>query len=550
MICRESDDRCVYCLEHDDCEVGEFCSEEGDCQQVSCESHEDCPDSTFCISGLCAPAPDCEDDAFEEDDTLRTAGTAGTGTHTGYVACPFDGDYFQIIADGEHSLTIIVTSEDENADLNLTLYNTVDVLFAQQTEGGDRVSIITNIDNTGVYTLSVYQGESYLQGVAYSIYVEIGPTVVLPSPVCQEDDFEPNNEIGEETTLFDGRWTGISICPDDKDLFVFSAESGELLEVCVTPEESRGVSLDLMLQTSAGEILSSGTGDESFCLEEDLVLSDDYIAWVTASEPGEETSYHLIVDIRPGCRIYDDEYDQNDLNNALPDEGEPPLEVLELEDLPAALHLCPGDSDYWPVPLSLGDQLEATATIGAEGGDLQMSLLRPTGTVRMASTGTDEVEQIDYTAEESGTYFLRVYGEGDAMGPYTFDYWTAGACDDDLLEHNDYPDEASFVSVFDSPLSLVRCAGDDDYFSLQVEGESGGALLSVRLDNVDTAPGLPLELEVLLPDGEIILGSGVDVEREITIEIGEEGPLDLLIRVYGEAPAQGEYSLLIELGAS
>jgi hypothetical protein len=59
-----------------------------------------------------------------------------------------------------------------------------------------------------------------------------------------------------------------------------------------------------------------------------------------------------------------------------------------------------------------------------------------------------------------------------------------------------------------------------------------------------------LELEVLLPDGEIILGSGVDVEREITIEIGEEGPLDLLIRVYGEAPAQGEYSLLIELGAS
>jgi hypothetical protein len=73
----------------------------------------------FQVSGACAPPPLCNDDGFEQNDTIAQAVPVDLGTTTSAVACAGNDDYFAVKAAGA-SVTATVTF-DSNALLEVAL---------------------------------------------------------------------------------------------------------------------------------------------------------------------------------------------------------------------------------------------------------------------------------------------------------------------------------------------------------------------------------------------------------------------------------------------
>lgn len=544
LICRESDDTCVECFGDNDCDaLVQFCADDGFCANEACDVHADCPEGTFCIEEACRRPPECEDDSFEEDDAWPDGIRIPEGEHSGYVSCPYDDDFHPFVASGDRSMTVELEFDRELGNLDFEVLNTVGVTFGRADSEGEGESLTLNLYKTGEYSIRVYQPDGGTQGIPYTLRVSTGQSVEVAPDECLADGFEPNDTQATATRLFTGRWTGPTVCAGDQDYYLLPALAGELYRVCLTPSELFGVPLGLEVLDHEGVPLLEGAGMAHFCVEEDLLFGDDYVTHVFGLEPDAESPYHLELYVEPGCRLYDDEYDQEGLNNRLPREGEPPLVMLD-EDTPYDLRVCPNNPDYWPVPLLRRDVLVANISYDHTEGDLQMRLLRPSGTVILSSTGTGDSETINYQAELDGTHYLRVYGEGEDSGEYTFLYSVTKWCQVDALEDNDAAGEAAAVALGDTT-SLWRCAGDDDFFSYTIPADVVPTALEVRIDYA--AGDGTLELEVTPPGGEAVAGAAETGARVARLDAGLTAGGEYLIRVYGAEQAQNTYTLNVAL---
>jgi hypothetical protein len=544
LLCREHDDTCVECFGDNDCDrLTQFCAPDGFCANDACEHHGQCPRDTFCIDETCQRPPPCDDDGVEDNDFWPEGTLISEGEHTGYVACPYDDDFHPIVVSGDRSLTVELLFEHAVGNLDLDVLNTVGVTFARAASETDHEILTVNTFKTGIYSLRVYQPDGGTQGVPYSLRVATGPPVPVAPDECLEDGFEPNDTRGEATRLFTGRWTGPTICAGDQDHYLLPALAGELYRVCVTPSPLFGVALGLRLLDDDGVPVLEGSGLARFCVEEDLLVGGDYVTHVFGLSPTDEAAYHLELYVAPGCRLFDDEYDQAGLNNRLPGPDDPPLVMLE-PDRPHELRICPNNPDYWPVPLWRRDLVTASIAFVHADGDLQMRLLRPSGTVILSSTGIGDRETIHYQAETDGTHYVRVYGEAGAMGAYTYEYSVTRWCQVDAYEDNDTPGTAAPVALGVTE-GLWRCAGDDDWFSVAIPAGTEPTALEVRLEY--PAGNGTLELEVVPPGGEPVAGT-VDVgARFVRLESDLTTAAPYLVRVYGAETAQNTYSLEITL---
>ncbi len=544
LQCRESDDQCVECFETDECGTSQTCTEDGFCLEDSCEVHEQCEEGTFCINEFCEAPPECEDDEFEDNDEYDDGGLLAEGVYTDIVSCPYDEDFFKVVADANHSLTVTVDFLHEDGNVELEIFNTVGVLFARRISSDDDESITVNIGTTGVYTIRIWQ-DAGTQGVDYSLTMETGQPVEVAADLCVPDAFEPNEDVESATEIFSGRWTGMSICEDDSDYYDIPAQPGEIIEVCVTPSELYDKTLGLEVLAEGEGVILTAAGRTEFCVDEDLSLGTAFYAHVFSTADGDETPYHVTFDVRPGCRIYDDAYDQAGTHDRMPRDGEDPL--APLEELPAELRVCPSDSDYWPVDLLWRDQLSANITFVHDDGDLQLKLHRPNGSARLGSSGRTDTEVIEYQAEESGTYFLRVYGEADAMGPYTIDYSVTAYCEEDEHEDNDDSDSAAELAIGDH-VDLWLCNEDDDFFKFSV-ADDAEAELTVAL-SFEASQGI-LSLSVAPPGGDFVEAEGSGGEWAVVVWPAPRfkgGTQILTIKVDGADGTENTYDLSIALG--
>jgi hypothetical protein len=423
LQCRESDDRCVSCLAHEECELGQSCTAEGVCAEDPCDGHDSCVEGTYCIDGLCRLPDPCDDDELEENDELEAANELPVGTVDDLVACPFDDDYYQLVVDAGRSMTVALDVPDESAALDVEIFNTVGVLFGRREDVTGSDSVTVNVGaTTGRYTVRVSHTGDTVEATPYTMTLASGPEIVVAPDLCVPDSFEPNDDSASAFELFDGRWTGLTVCADESDYYRVRAEGGELLTACLAPDPLRGETLGLEVLFASGEVLLSDAGAEAFCLENDLLQGDDYRIHVFATTDGAETPYHLTLTVDEGCRLFEDDLDIRDKNDFIPLEGEDPLEVVPESALPAEFRVCPGDSDYFPIELVAGERLTASIDFVHADGNLDLRLHRPNGTVVLASAGSGDRESFTHEALETGTYYLRVYGVGRAKGAYTLDY--------------------------------------------------------------------------------------------------------------------------------
>ena len=546
LQCREEDDQCVVCMSTDECALAESCNEDGNCQPDHCEVHDDCPEGTFCISTECLPPPDCTDDSWESNNEYDDGNLLAEGVYTGMVSCPYDDDYYQVVADDNHSLTVALTFSHDQGDVQLELFNTVGVLFARRITDTDDESVTVNVGKTGVYTVRVWQ-DAGTEGVDYDLDISVGTVVEVAPDLCVDDAFEPNEDVDNATAIFSGRWTGMSVCDSDEDFYDLPAEPGEQVEICVTPSELADVRLGVELIATGEGVIQSNAGGTTFCVEDDLVAGTAFYARIFAPATGEETPYHVTFDITEGCRLFDDSYDQDGLNDHIPFGDDPPLVVLQGEDLPAELRLCPEDSDYWPVEMLWRDTLSAAIDFVHEDGDLQMKLHRPDGTVRLGSSGRTDREAIEFQAETSGIYYLNVYGDGEDMGAYTFDYTVEAYCEEDDNEPNDTAGDAVALAE-GTTTDLWLCNENVDYFSFAIPTGTDAAVLTISIDFDDD--GGTLSLEATPPGAEATSGTpsagGAEVVfSDADVVVGDDQLY--VVRVSGDALVENEYSLTIDV---
>ena len=412
----------------------------------------------------------------------------------------------------------------------------------------DNESIAVNVGKTGVYTVRIWQ-EAGTRGVDYELNMQTGATVEVEPDLCVDDAFEPNNVEEDATEIFSGRWTGMSVCDGDEDYYEIPASPGEMIEVCVTPSELYDVPLGLEVIASGEGVLLLGAGRTMFCVDEDLTEGERFYARVFASTDGDETPYYITFDVDPGCSLFDDTWDQAGLNDRIPREGDDPLDQLDAEELPVELRVCPGDSDFWPVPLMLRDTLTATTDFVHDDGDLQLKLYRPNGTVRLGSSGRTDQESFEYQAESTGTYYLRIYGEGEDMGAYTLDYLVERFCEEDDNEENDGRDAAVPIAAGDTP-GLWRCVDDDDYFKFAIPTGTLAQELTITL-SFEASEG-DLTLAVSKPGSETwVDGTGDSGSPAVTFS----APDDIIVgdaqyyvlRVSAAEGIENTYSLNVTL---
>lgn len=203
-----------------------------------------------------------------------------------------------------------------------------------------------------------------------------------------------------------------------------------------------------------------------------------------------------------------------------------------------SLTLCDGQQDFFAFALSQGDIVQVVVEADPlAAGSFTTTLLDPLG--RAVARG-DLV--VSGQADSDGRYAVRIQSR-DVQQKYALRFQiakVAGSCENDGFEPNDTAAQATRLA----PPGLDRlaiCAGDNDWFALDVPADRGARL---RVEHAAAAGDL--ELFVYTPDGTTLLGSSttaLDVE-EVSIEASQAAGRRLLVRVAGASTrTENQYSL-------
>lgn len=205
---------------------------------------------------------------------------------------------------------------------------------------------------------------------------------------------------------------------------------------------------------------------------------------------------------------------------------------------------CGGDDDWFSLEAQTGCQVEARVRFDPRGGDLDLSLYGPDGTLVGASNTAGASEIVSVSASGPGAYSARVRGGQSVKTTYRVRLTATCASElscpaDDAFEENDAEDAARGVSQ-GSPAIGIVCPDDSDWFSFQTPA---GCAAVAELDFVHSAEG-DLDLRFQRPDGSEGGRSLSVSDDERAVEGGSaDGPL--LLRVYGVGADTNTYRLTV-----
>jgi hypothetical protein len=202
------------------------------------------------------------------------------------------------------------------------------------------------------------------------------------------------------------------------------------------------------------------------------------------------------------------------------------------------LTLCPNDIDYFGLSLARGDQLGVNIDADPFSENTFSTVVKdPSG--RVLASGK---LLTSYVAAVPQKYYVAI-STTDPYQPYdvTFLLSRGTPCDDDSLEPNDFPNQATMVNSA-TQLDGAICPQDTDWFSFNVPAGKGA---QVSLINYDASKGL---LRLCLFDGATELGCSDDpmpVVSATATDVG--GHQGVLARVVGSTDrvANG-YTLKVE----
>ncbi len=386
---------------------------------------------------------------------------------------------------------------------------------------------------------------------------------VCLNPVCQEDRFEPNNRINENTVfLREGVSTGLRLCGGEADLFLVTVPSNKPL-VALTRQEGGPLKLFVYpggsdpFGSGAPEPIAESTGSER---EQGVIVpatpqGGTYLLHVTSPVEGPK-NYSLRILFDPPERVI--EACGPDEENVGPDTA-----PLLQRDLPRTGEICPegelGDEDWFRFQVGLGVGLELSLLYPVQGDGLTMAFFKRVGNnlvdhrvpVQERSFGKLSVFGAQ---DELETIFIRVTGlRPEARGDFLLSLVAIEDCEDDAQEPNDDPGSAVQLLI-DPRTRLARvealavCFTDTDYFGLTAQGGRGIQASASLPDGVD---GAPPALSILELRGDVLVpvGNARSDGRRSVVSLGStaQGGATYLFEIQATSEGVTPYILEVEL---
>ncbi len=344
------------------------------------------------------------------------------------------------------------------------------------------------------------QSQAYLDAVHH---MELAFFKKYP-PCAQLDDPSEDNDSGAQATRVEQpELKDLVLCGGDEDWFSIPALVGTQVEISATFKALRVLpdaeqpflpapeDLQLTLYDGAGERMVAidrglaqtsepGALDkvnearevtrqiQSFTVTQDMLTEGATALLLSArAEEDLEYSYTLTIKAIPPCEAVEDRYEPN--NN--------PRQAAALTVGSHQLHTCPGDEDWFSIPLELGDTLFVDLSPGQDPAQeaapqLRLELLDPR-TGKVLARGTRESGLVTaglWEVDAPREVLIKVYGEDNAQqGPYSLDLYSYAPCPlgVDRNEPNNTVAEATTLDP-QAPMHryLRLCPDDQDMFKV------------------------------------------------------------------------------------
>lgn len=352
--------------------------------------------------------------------------------------------------------------------------------------------------------------------------------------IGSDDSYEQNDTQGTASTVslpFDD--ADLINCSGDLDWFEFQVGKGADLQIDLTFSDASG-DLDMRLYNEAGGLLTSSistTDNESISY---TVQSSGMFAVKVETYQAplfyKGNDYRLQISV--SCP--DDAFEQDDTQQTATAIAVPFSETLRV---------CPGDDDWFEVPLTKGGEVQIDATFVNADGDVDLILLDSGGDTVANSVSTSDDESFTYVAAGTDVYVLRVHLFGltpDEGNQYALEITTS--CPDDPSEENDTQGGASPIVVPFADTDLRVCPGDGDWFSFALaEGEQ----VQITATFVDAKGNIDLVLHD--PSGATVDTATSSSDNEELTYVAESAGFHAVEVVFdGSPPIEGnQYELTV-----
>jgi len=370
----------------------------------------------------------CTDDSYENNDSMPTASSLGTGSFSaaGLVACPGDDDWYSYYLASGEILNVTLTFSDASGNIDVQIFDSSGSPISGAFSNNDNETLNLAIPSTGTWNLRVFLngGDDAIPGNTYGM--SVGYT---PAPSCNDDIYENNDTSGSATALppatFTG--TGLNACPGDEDWFRYYVAVGETLDVGVLFSDAAGdIEVELFNPSGAFHVGSySSTNNEFLQLTIPTTGYWQIRVYLVSDDSYPGNNYDLNVSYVPVPSCPEDSYEDNDISVAattVSGGGFPGTQLLNLRS-------CPGDDDWFRVFLFPGDTLVVNLWFNHAFGDIDIRLFAPGNSTSPVASGltVSSNEGITQNINQMGYWQLRVsmaaFDDSVPGNSYDLDVW-------------------------------------------------------------------------------------------------------------------------------
>jgi len=377
----------------------------------------------------------------------------GTGTQ-------WDDDWYMInINPGKEQLSIMLTFNHSEGDIDIELYDNSIVLITGSYGVMDNEYIDVIVPSSGIYFVKVYLDN---MGNLYDLWWN---TTLSTDDAYEENDFDWE---AYDLSPWSASWLpfGLGVQSDD-DWFTVYLDPGEERIYAELSFSHAAGNIDMEIWYWDG-IFTHLTGSYSF---DDNEYIDTIVPW--------SGTYYIIVFGDNTGNLYDlwwedlmvtggDDYmEEND------DYWSAKLVGLNYY---SDLKIVYGDEDWFHTYLNPGDIIDVSIYFDHMEGDLQLEFYDPSYIHRVGSYSGNNDEFISFTADISGDWRIRVYHAfGDSEVWYDLNIWLyAGSPGvEDAYEENDFYGQAYDLSYYEgrwlSGISGFGSQFDEDWYKINVE---------------------------------------------------------------------------------
>ncbi len=419
---------------------------------------------------------ECGEDRFEPNDTEATArpSTPPVG-ELNLAVCPENDDFYAFNVTLGQEIRIEARFSDADGDIDLRLIEPSGTTAQSASSTSDNETIVHTAEETGRYVLRVFLfGDSGRRpGNRYDLDITVGgatPPVNPPPPpaTCTDDRFEQNDTEATATLITAGTQSNLRLCAADLDFYGFDLQAQDQVQLSLRFVHAEG-DIDAQVLGPTGSVIASGsssTNDEilSFTAQTAgrYLLSTSLFADSGAS-PGNDYSFELSI-TTPTMQCTADEFEPNNTVQTAP---------ALWPGSSTGLTLCPGDDDFYTVGLVVEDRVTISLAFSHAEGDIDLSLLGPSGTTVASSASATDNESLTYVVTQSGLHRIRARLFGDTGSQpgngydLSFSLVPPSSCQPDSLESNNSSSSPRALQP-GGYLTLTACDLDDDWYSLSL----------------------------------------------------------------------------------